>query len=931
MPIGIYPPTLQSTQTAFLASTNDYVIYFTLQNVTSISDIGHAQVRIVRQSNNRTIVNTSTYPDGVIYFSAPFKQSGSQYYVTVSRDMLSEVWQAGYLYKIQMRFGSTNLWTDTGEKFAKWKQTQINNQTFSEWSNVMIIKAINEPTVVIENADEIRQDVHSTEHTEATLTPLFSGSYSTDSASNELLDKYRFSLYLGQDIDETNLVETSGWLQHNGDVNTSDTYRFKNILVDNNYYVVTYEIITVNGYEASATAYTFQAVQTFLEELEGMTLTVDDESVYCKENGCIQLYLTTTSNISGCYVITRSSELSDYGVWEDLAYYVYSNQSFSNTLIYQDFTIESGIKYKYAIQMQNAAELRSAPLYEANNNYKVVNFEYAYLYRDGVQLRLKYNNTMTSFKHTTLSAKLDTLGSTYPHLVRNGYAYYAEFPINGLISFQMDEDQTFFVHGDDGYYYDGELVIPNDKFSRYIGNRTNDSLSYLIDSNLTDDNIFVERKFREKVEEFLNNFEYKLFKSPTEGNFIVGLMNISMTPNQQLGRMIYSFTGTAYEVMENTLENLNDVGIINIGSYDTVSSEDITVSFGQIRGLYSEVEEVRDDDGNLIRYSVVSDPTNIIDLIEDQEEISIGGGFRLQLENLRSIWIEPYPLLDLTAELTELEAELAELKEAGEDTTEKEAEIKTYESLQEALQRPSATTTILSVNGNQILITPNKVYTLDEDITSLTLVSAISPIIVNYVCELTQQEDTTTGVITSVDSSRIWGQVAGIFTGVDKVLKYYFYNYGPGELPYRVYSNSEEKYLITYMGRTIVDNTTFGLYKTTNLFDIIEEETRHQVEYIYEVQTGFYQDDNGEWTDGSLYYNFSYLMSFDIEADPGTKLYIGESTDGSDAREVIIGPTGLYSLDSLEGEVKYIALSEGQFAIINYKCLTSQTKMKKGE
>lgn len=917
MPIGIYPPTLQSTQTAFLASSSEYIIYFSLQSITSFSDIGHVQIRIVRQANNRTIVKTSTYPDGVIYRAASsIKTSGEKYYVVIQRDDLSETWTAGYLYKVQMRFGSTSLWTSTGEKFAEWKSQQIEDQTFSEWSNVMIIKAIDSPTVAIDNAEAVKEDVISTQHTEATLTPLFSGSYSISSASNELIDQYRFQLYLGESSEDGELLESSGWLQHNGSVDTPDTYRFKNILVNNNYYTVTYEIITTNGYEAAADEYVFQAVQTYLEELENMTLTVDDDDVYCRENGCMRLYLTSTEAITGCYVITRSSEESDYGVWEDLAYYVYSNKTFNNTLIHTDFTIESGIKYKYAIQMQNAAELRSAPLYEDNNPYKVVNFEYAYLYRDGVQVKLMYNNTMASFKHTTLSAKQDTLGGVYPHLVRNGYAYYAEFPVNGLISFQMDEDQTFFTHGSDGYYYDGELVIPNDKFSIYYGNRDNDHLTYTIDSNLTDDNIFVERKFREKVEEFLNDFEYKLFKSPTEGNIIVGLMNVSMTPNQQLGRMIYSFTATAYEVMENTISNLDEAGIINIGSYDTVSSDETFLSFGQIRGIYT---------GGSVS-------TNIYEQIQEQEEISIGGGFKMQLENLKAIWIEGYPVTDFKEELTELQAELSDLKQAGEDTTEVEAEIAAYEELAAALAGPTATTTILSVNGTNIIVSPNKVYTLDETVRSLSVVSASSPIIVNYICELTQQQDTTTGVITSVDTSRIWGQVSGIFTGVDKILKHYFYNYGPGELPYRVYSNSAEKYLITdKLGRTIVDNTTFNLYKTINLYEIIKEETRHQVEYIYNVQGGFYQDEEGDWTDGSIYYTFSDITELDIEADEGTKLYIGKSADGSDAKEIIIGSTEHYILNPSENLIKYIALSEGQFCLINYKCLTTQMKMKKGE
>jgi len=35
--------------------------------------------------------------------------------------------------------------------------------------------------------------------------------------------------------------------------------------------------------------------------------------------------------------------------------------------LYEDFTIESGVKYKYALQKKNLAGLRSAPKYEASD------------------------------------------------------------------------------------------------------------------------------------------------------------------------------------------------------------------------------------------------------------------------------------------------------------------------------------------------------------------------------------------------------------------------------------------------------------------------------------------------------------------------------------------------------------------------------------
>ena len=42
----------------------------------------------------------------------------------------------------------------------------------------------------------------------------------------------------------------------------------------------------------------------------------------------------------------------------------------------------------------------------------------------------------------------------------------------------------------------------------------------------------------------------------TEGAFIVRLMNVSLSPNDTVGRMIWTFSATAYEIDENTYDNL---------------------------------------------------------------------------------------------------------------------------------------------------------------------------------------------------------------------------------------------------------------------------------------------------------------------------------------------------------------------------------------
>ena len=75
-------------------------------------------------------------------------------------------------------------------------------------------------------------------------------------------------------------------------------------------------------------------------------------------------------------------------------------------------------------------------------------------------------------------------------------------------------------------------------------------------TDLTSENIRLERQFKLEVLDWLTNGEPKLFKSPNEGNYIVRLLNVSLTPNDQLGRMIHTFNATAYEVADLSYENL---------------------------------------------------------------------------------------------------------------------------------------------------------------------------------------------------------------------------------------------------------------------------------------------------------------------------------------------------------------------------------------
>lgn len=78
----------------------------------------------------------------------------------------------------------------------------------------------------------------------------------------------------------------------------------------------------------------------------------------------------------------------------------------------------------------------------------------------------------------------------------------------------------------------------------------------------TDQTVYVERKYREKVMEWLSNGEPKLFRSETEGNMIVMLSGVSFAPYEKAGRMVYTMSATVTEIAEYNGNNLLEYNLI---------------------------------------------------------------------------------------------------------------------------------------------------------------------------------------------------------------------------------------------------------------------------------------------------------------------------------------------------------------------------------
>lgn len=396
------------------------------------------------------------------------------------------------------------------------------------YSTVGVSKYTSKPSLTINNFTSGIVNTH---------TLKYVGIYNQQNGDiTEKVYSYRF------DICDTSgkIVYTSGEQLHNNSNDTEsytsyDIYELNYDLPIDVVYRIKYTITTINGLEVSTPNYRIAQKSLLAPEIKA-TLEVSLN----EDNGYIDVNLVGIKDdngletlTTGAFLLSRASEDSNYSAWGELSRFKLIAQTPSR-LLWRDFTVEQGKNYKYSLQQYNENNLYSDRLL---SDIIYSNFEDAFLYDGEKQLRIKYNPKVSSFKVDVLEAKADTIGSQYPFITRNGRAYYKEFPISGLISYYMDSDGLF---------------LPAQEENT---------------TELTSDNISRERSFKMAVYGWLTNGNTKLFRSPGEGNYIVRLMNVSMTPNDTVGRMLHTFSGTAYEVADFTYDNLNSYGFIeNQGS-----------------------------------------------------------------------------------------------------------------------------------------------------------------------------------------------------------------------------------------------------------------------------------------------------------------------------------------------------------------------------
>lgn len=176
----------------------------------------------------------------------------------------------------------------------------------------------------------------------------------------------------------------------------------------------------------------------------------------------------------------------------------------------------------------------------------LLDYEYSYLCDKNYVLNLKYNGLATSFKKTIQEQKQDTIGGFYPYIFRNESGGYAEIPLSALIASDLGEFKI------------GDPDVDNSEY------RTATSVGATDNPYDLGEKYKKEKEYREEVYNWLINGKPKIFKSPTEGIYVVQVMNASMSAKKELGNLLYEVSGTMYEV-----DNISDYAMkVYRGDYD---------------------------------------------------------------------------------------------------------------------------------------------------------------------------------------------------------------------------------------------------------------------------------------------------------------------------------------------------------------------------
>lgn len=566
---NLYPPIVNDVQPAFVR-TGNCNIYFALSSFNSLTDIKHVQVTLINQKTNQTAFKSS-YPLGIKFISSISTVQNPtddyKYYITINAtDLIGDIFGLNTFYKVQIRFGDIVLPSNPD---AAWLEANINH--FSEWSKVCLIKGITQPHISINTLEEGNLVTFFIPPTE------FVGKMYYQQSQNEEKEIQTLKSYniIIQKNSNNNIIIKSDQIYTNQYDPNEFSYQLIYDLQKQINYTLLFNYTTINLYK-NTVSFPFKIAETAENELYA-TIDITPE----EDRGRMKINISFgEANTNKNLIIKRTSSKTNFLQWDDIKTIVH-NENIQH--LWYDTSIESGVWYKYRVQ----EDAENAKMSNIESPIMCV-FEDIFLTQNDAQLKIQFNPEVSDLRYNVNESQQVTLGAQYPYVKRNGNNYYRSFSIGGLISALSDEENWYDPNYDANYnyFYHKNVTEPFTTPEQLYGenaailynnyNNTNNISQY--------QNYIYQREFRQKVMDFLYKNNIKLFRSLTQGNMLVKLTNISLSPISALSRMLYSFSASAIEIDEQNIQNLNTYNLIN-KFYYTYAKLTITDTFENEKSL----------------------------------------------------------------------------------------------------------------------------------------------------------------------------------------------------------------------------------------------------------------------------------------------------------------------------------------------------------
>lgn len=557
---GLFPPIIQAYLPAIAIKNEEpfITIPYNTSEYNTLSDIKSIQISITRQSNYDSLFDKTKYRRGVyVINNATLTEEDNT--LTINKNVLN-MSQLSYneYYKVQLRFSKIACPTNAtpgqacliGEALSQYLLDESNLTQFSEWSTVCLIRFIAPPVITIDSTAGIIYPSSSAVTLESSNLTIY-GNYKKENINapnnpfpseidngtidKEYLSSYQIKLFTIDDNEPDELIFDSGFINVNKENPNEFYYEIPYFFNNNDQLILQFTYTTANLYTETLNGTISASYDTssWVDQSDIEEVTAIDSVI-----GKVNISFMPQDDqvpvpIGSVLTVRRGSDQDGFKIW-DTVWKKTLTSALSTTLSFDDFTVESGVLYKYEITYTDTSD----------NSYTIIEgpvmtvFDHAFLTGEGTQLCVKFNPNIGTYKINVGDSVTNTLGSQYPFVQRNGDMYYRSFSLSGTIAYEMDEQHQFYTRTE---MYGDWIDVYGSYFVNHYINQQNDKVT--------------QRKFREKVMEYLYNDIPKLFRSTPEGNILVTITDVNLTPNQQIGRLVYDFSCTATEIGDASIEN----------------------------------------------------------------------------------------------------------------------------------------------------------------------------------------------------------------------------------------------------------------------------------------------------------------------------------------------------------------------------------------